>query len=73
MCICAFQCVVNVLLARKGSSVLFQQLEFGADGSVVFMSRLSVLCVCSGSVLFELWLSVLCGFGGMSWRKSMGW
>ena len=62
----AFQRVVGIWLARKGSSVLWQQLGLGAGGNKVFMSRLSVLCGCGGSLLFESWLSVLCGCGGIS-------
>ena len=62
----AFQRVVGIRLARKGSSVLWQQLGLGASGNKAFMSRLSVLCGCGGSLLFESWLSVLCGCGDIS-------
>lgn len=70
VCSCAFQCVVSVWLARKGSSILWQHLGLGTDGSVGFTGPLSVLCGCGESVLFESWLSILCDSGGISWRRS---
>ena len=48
MCVCAFQYLIGVWLAMKGSSVLWQQLGLGVSGSVVFMGWLSVLCDCGG-------------------------
>ena len=65
--------MVSAWLARKDSSVLWQQLEFGAGRGVDFMGQLSVLCSCDGSVLFESYLSVFCGCGDISWRKSVDW
>ena len=45
--------MVSAWLARKDSSVLWQQLELGAGRGVDFMGQLSLLCSCDGSVLFE--------------------
>lgn len=54
---------MGVWLAKKSSSVLWQQLGFGASGSVVFIVWLSALCGCVRSGLFESWLITLCGCG----------
>ena len=67
-CVCALQCLVGVWLAKKSSSVLWQQLGFGARGSVVFIVWLSALCGCVRSGLFESWLITLCGCGDC-WLK----